>query len=105
VLSLITLFDKTDPYGENIHWHGVDAKVANAVRFIVSLRNRVRAECDEKVYVVLLLDCLLIQIGGVALERRIRKSSPPVTPCFSSDISFSGIENSIRAGSRSAIKV
>jgi len=63
--SMSSLFDGIDPYGEAIDWETVEQGLANALRLIVSLRNGMRVECDEKTYIVLLLDCLLIQIGGV----------------------------------------
>jgi CheY-like chemotaxis protein len=73
VLSLSTLFDGTDPHGKNIDWQRIDPNAGNAARLIVSLRKSVRAECDEKCYVVLLLDFLLIQIGGVAFGTTYNK--------------------------------
>jgi CheY-like chemotaxis protein len=73
VLSQVTLFDGTDPHGEAIDWRNIDPKALNAVRFIVNLRQRVRADCDEKTYLILLLDSLLIQIGGVAFGTTYNK--------------------------------
>lgn len=73
LLSLATLFDGTDPYGDAIDWQGVDARIANGVRLVINLRKRVKVECDEKIDVLLLLDCLLIQIGGVTFGTTYNK--------------------------------
>lgn len=73
LLSHATLFDGTDPYGEAVDWRSVGPKVSNGLRFIVNLRRGVRGECDEKTYVILLIDSLLIQIGGVAFGTTYNK--------------------------------
>lgn len=73
ILSMASLFDGSDPYGEALDWQNVDAKVANAVRFIVSPRKQIRSDCNERIYIVLLLDSLLIQIGGVAFGTAYNK--------------------------------
>lgn len=68
-----SLFDGSDPYGERIDWLGVPTAITNAVRLIVNLRKRVRDKCSEAIYVVLLLDHVLIQIGGVAFGTSYNK--------------------------------
>src|SRR6202035_358509 len=73
VASAASLFDGTDPYGDALDWRTIDSKFENAIRLILNLRNRLRADCDEKTYVVILLDYLLIQIGGVTFGTTYNK--------------------------------
>lgn len=65
ILKVSPLFDGSDPFGETVVLAAVDDRIVNAIRMIITLRRRMRSECDERTYVVLLLDYLLVQIGGV----------------------------------------
>jgi hypothetical protein len=73
VVAMPSLFDGTDPYADSIDWPAVEDKIALALRAIVGLRSRIRENCDQRTYIVLLLDYLLIQIGGVSFGTTYNK--------------------------------
>lgn len=68
-----SLFNGDDPYGDALDREKIDPHFKNAIGLILTLRRRVRAECDEKAYVLLLLDYLLVQIGGVVFGTTYNK--------------------------------
>jgi len=61
------LFDGTDPSGTTIIVNtNEDRKMAATLSLIVALRRHALNDCSEAAYALLLMDYLLIQIGGIA---------------------------------------
>ena len=71
--AMPSLFDGTDPYAESADWSTLEERFVLPLKMIVGLRSRIREACDQGTYVVLLLDYLLVQIGGVSFGTTYNK--------------------------------
>ena len=60
------LLDGSLPVGPLKEDAGLDPQVASTLELVVALRRNAFRDCTETVYALLLMDYLLIQIGGIA---------------------------------------